>query len=384
MRICLVGLDNLPVLVPEYQQHAIGGESVQQTLLARALVRRGHEVSMIAADYGQPDAAICDGVRVYKAYRPEAGLPLVRFIHPRWTGIWSALARADAELYYTSCAGMHVGLLSLFCMRHGSHFIFRTASDSDCDMSRLLVRYGRDRHLYLYGLRRANAILVQSKAQAHAMACNFDLGSSVAGMLVESSSSQGERDIDVLWVNNIRSLKRPDRVLELAAQLPESGIHMVGGSLPGEEELYENIRSNATVLPNLTFHGRLSYWDTNAIYGRARLLINTSELEGFPNAYLQAWIRGVPVITYIDPDGVIVENGLGIVVKSASEMHDAVRWLLSNPAALAAASARCHAYMAREFAEEKILAPYLAAFEHATRGSCAESRIMLPESVQDV
>jgi len=34
MKICLLGLDNLPVLAPEYREHTVGGESVQQTLLA--------------------------------------------------------------------------------------------------------------------------------------------------------------------------------------------------------------------------------------------------------------------------------------------------------------------------------------------------------------
>ena len=34
MKICFVGLDNLPVLAPEYREHYIGGDSVQQTLLA--------------------------------------------------------------------------------------------------------------------------------------------------------------------------------------------------------------------------------------------------------------------------------------------------------------------------------------------------------------
>src|SRR5436190_7212649 len=104
MNICLVGLDNLPVLAPEFREHVIGGESVQQTLLARALSRRGHRVTMVTADYGQQDGACWSSVQVFKAYRPESGIPVLRFIHPRWSGIWSALARADADVYYTSCA----------------------------------------------------------------------------------------------------------------------------------------------------------------------------------------------------------------------------------------------------------------------------------------
>jgi hypothetical protein len=50
-------------------------------------------------------------VTVIKAFREAAGLPLLRFIHPRWTKLWGAIARADADVYYFSCAGMALGLL---------------------------------------------------------------------------------------------------------------------------------------------------------------------------------------------------------------------------------------------------------------------------------
>jgi len=188
-------------------------------------------------------------------------------------------------------------------------------------------------------------------------------------MLVEPAPADGKRDIDVLWVGNIRRVKRPDRVLALAAQLPEADIHMVGGPLPDEHALYEDIRRDAATRPNLTFHGRMSYWDVNAMYARARVLVNTSEVEGFPNAYLQSWIRGVPVVSYVDPDGVIGRNGLGAVVDSPLRMRAAILRLLRDPGALASASSRCRAFMAREYAEDKILAPYLTAFEELTRTS---------------
>jgi glycosyltransferase involved in cell wall biosynthesis len=375
MSLCLVGLDNLSVLAPEFREHAVGGESVQQTLLARALARHGHEVSMVTADHGQADGAICGRIRVYKAYRPGAGVPLLRFLHPRWTGLWSALARADAQLYYTSCAGMHLGLLALYCAQHGRRLVFRCASDSDCDPAHLLIRYARDRWLYRYGLRRADAILVQNAAQAASLRRHFGLTGRPAGMLVEPAPVSAARDIDVLWVGNIRHVKRPDRLLALAAQLPEALIHMAGGPVADEAALYERVRRGAASHPNLTFHGHLSYWDANRLYGRARLLVNTSDLEGFPNAYLQAWIRGVPVVTYNDPDGVIRRHGLGEVVASAAAMQDATRRLLCDPDALRTAAERCRAYMAREYREERTLAPYLAAFEELTRNRTAVAQL---------
>src|SRR6266699_1303220 len=242
MNICFVGFHNLSALAPECRGHTIGGEAVQQTQLGRALMRRGHDVSMVVADYGQSDGGVWDAIRVFKAYALEAGLPVLRFIHPRWTGMWSALKRADADIYYTSCAGMHVGLLALFCWRFRKRFVFRSASDTDCDRTRLLVPFARDRWLYAYGLRRADAILVQSASQAENLAHNYGLTGRVAGMLVEKPLPVPARDIDLLWVSNIRREKRPDRILEIAERLPEAEIHMVGGSLPGEEALFLEVR----------------------------------------------------------------------------------------------------------------------------------------------
>lgn len=367
MKICLVGFDNLSLLAPEYRGQVIGGEAVQQTLLGRALARRGCEVSMVVGDHGQPDGACWDSIRVFRSYRLDAGWPVARFFHPRWTGMWSALKRADADLYYTSCAGMHVGLVALFCRRSGKRFVFRTASNADCDAAHLLVPFARDRWLYAYGLRRADAILVQSADQALALERNYGLPSRVAGMMVENALPAAARDIDVLWVSNIRREKRPDRLLDLAGRLPRAKIHMVGGVLRDEEALFREIESAALAKPNVSFHGRVTYWDANELYGRAKLLVNTSDVEGFPNSYLQAWIRGVPVVTLIDPDRVIEREGLGVAARSQAEIAGAVRRLLGDRAAWSAASRRCRAYVEREFGDEKILSTYVETFERVLR-----------------
>jgi glycosyltransferase involved in cell wall biosynthesis len=377
MKICLLGLQNLSVLAPAYEDRLVGGEPVQQTLLARALARRGHDVSMVVADLGQADGAQYDGIRTFKACRPDAGVPVLRFIHPRWSGIWSALRRADADVYYTSCAGMEVGLLAMFCRYFGKRFVFRSASDADCDKSRLLVRYARDRWLYAFGLRRADAVLVQSASQADMLLRSYGLASRVAGMLVEPAQSPSTHDLDVLWVGNIRRLKRPDRIVDIAAQLPQFNFHMVGGALPGEERFYEQVRDAAAARTNLTFHGRLSYQATNELYGRAKLLLSTSDVEGFPNSYLQAWIRGVPVVTLIDPDRVIERQGLGAAAGAPQQLAGSIGTLLHSRSDWQAASDRCRQYMAREFGEDRVLPVYLDTFGKLVRRT-ARDRLIRP------
>src|SRR4029077_10855300 len=160
-------------LAPEFEHHRVGGAQLQQTLLAKALVRRGFPASMVVGDYGQQDGASWSGVRTYKAYSAREGIPILRFVHPRWTKLCAAMRRAAADVYYVSCAGGQVGQVALWVARNGRRMIFRVASDADCDPRRVLIAFWRDRKLYEYGLRRAAAILAQSVRQQQLLQGNY-------------------------------------------------------------------------------------------------------------------------------------------------------------------------------------------------------------------
>ena len=363
-RICFVGLTNLPVLAPEFEQHGIGGAELQQTLLAKALARRGYQVSMVVGDYGQQDGAVWSGVRTYKASRPQEGVPILRFVHPRWTKLIAALRRAAADVYYVSPAGVHVGQVALWASRNGRRMVLRIASDADCDPARLVISFWRDRKLYEYGLRRADAILAQSVNQQELLRRNYGLDSSVLSSLVDIPDSTlplDERDISVLWVSNIQQLKRPEMFLELAQRLPTFSASMAGGAQPKTRHLFERVRIAASRISNVTFHGPLPYRATQRLFDRARVFVNTSEIEGFPNTFLQAWARGIPVVSFFDPDGVIQREGLGDAVASVEEMAAAVHRLAVDPQVWGEASARCLAFTARRYGEDQTVTPYLEA-----------------------
>ena len=362
--VCFFGLGNLPVLAPEYADRPAGGAELQQVLLAKALARRGWPVSMVVADFGQADGAIWHGVRTFKAFRPGEGIPVVRFFHPRWSKLHGALERADAEIYYTSCAGGHLAQVVLFAHRRGRAVAFRIASNSDCDPGQLLVQYRRDKLLYRYGLTRADLVLAQTAQQQQALQRNYGRDSTIAPSLIEPAQrcrTLEERDIGALWVGHIRSFKRPDVLLEVARRLPRIQFHMVGGRMPGSEGLFDAIRREAAGLGNVTFHGAVPYLKARALYERARLFIGTSEIEGFPNTYLQSWSHGTPVVAFLDPDGLIRRHGAGRAVPTVDEMCAAILDLSHDRARWQQASARARQYMERHCDEGMILAPYLTA-----------------------
>ena len=364
MRICLVSLRALPALSEEHKHERVGGEEVQHAQLAAALARLGHDVWLVVADFGQRDGAVYEGVTTLKAFKESAGLPGLRFIHPQWTKLWSAIAKADADVYYYSCAGMILGMLALYCGRRGRRLVFRVASDVDCDPDKVEIRRRRDRWLYQYGLKRSDAILVQTINQQRALLQNYGLLSAVAGMLVappSPSAASTAKDIDVLWVANIRHIKRPDRLVAIARAMPGTRFHMAGAMVPGEEELYKRVEAEARELPNLTFHGVVPYIDIGRLFDRARVFANTSDLEGFPNTFLQAWVRGVPVVTTFDPDGLVKSAGLGSSHTSVPEMIEGLREMLESDAAYRSAGAAALRFMDQRFSEKTVLAPYLDA-----------------------
>lgn len=363
MKICFLGLDNLPVLAREFGHHVIGGEQVQQTLLARAMAKRGMNVNMVVFDYGQADGRSFDAITTHRAYREQAGLPVLRFVHPRWSKMWSAMRRADADVYYVSSAGMQLGLVALFCRWHGRRFIFRVAHDSDCEPDQLLVKFWRDKKLYEYGLKRADCILVQTPHQQKRLAENYRRAGRIAEMLVDRPLGELPRSTDVLWVNNIRGFKRPDLFLALARSMPTQRFRMIGGIQPASEALYEDIAKEAKAIPNLEFLGRVPYHDMDQHYASAKVFVNTSDSEGFPNSYLQSWIRGTPVVAFFDPDGVIQRERLGSAVTTLDGMRAQLSMLLGENAAWTAASDRCKIFMQRQYGDERILAPYLSALQ---------------------
>lgn len=365
--ICFVGLPNLAVLAPEFDRRGTAGEPVQHTLLATALARRGHRVSMVVADQGQPDGAVWDDITTYKAFRRSAGLPVLRFLHPRWTGLWSALKRANADVYYASCAGGLAGQVAMFCNRYRRRFVFRAASDSDCKPDALIINrwYWRDKWLYEHALRCAAAVLVQSEYQQQLMLENFGVRSTIAALMIASGRSDlafGERDIGALWVSNLRQVKRPDVLLDVAARLRDVSFHMVGGALPIALQLFETTKARAAGL-GVTFHGSVAFREAAELYGRARAFVNTSDVEGFPNTYLQAWASGTPVVAFFDPDGLIAQEGLGIAVRTPEEMVAALRQLTHDESAWTAARARCLAFVESRYSEAQVLQTYLRAFD---------------------
>lgn len=347
-RICFVEAMTYAVLNPK-SSNSPGGEAVQHTLLAREFARQGWDASVVCRDLGQDDGEVIDDVTVWKTFDKTAGVPGVRFFYPRLYRLWRALQKADADVYFQSCAGLNTGVVAYFAKRHGRKMVFRIAHDTDCIPGEQLINNSRDRWLYEYGLGSADLISAQSEVQLQAMKRNYQLPATIVNMVVQppEESATLDKDIDVLWVNNLREFKRPEIACEIARQMPDVKFVMIGGPMIGCEALYEKVKAASQELPNLEYLGSVPYAAVNTYFARSKLFLNTSDSEGFPNSYLQAWIRGVPVISYFDPDGLIASQRIGAAVPSQEDFCEPIAHLLESVQERAQMGER-----ARQFANE--------------------------------
>ena len=82
---------------------------------------------------------------------------------------------------------------------------------------------------------------------------------------------------------------------------------------------------------NLQYWGQKSHEEVNELLARAHILVNTSTQEGFPNTFIQSWLRGVVVVSLqVDPDRVLELKQVGILAHTEAGLLAAVRSLLEN------------------------------------------------------
>lgn len=373
--VCFVAPKNYPLLAGDGDLRHIGGAEVQRLLIARELVRRGFAVRFVTLDYGQPDGIEHGGIRVYKMCAAEAGWPGLRFIHPRWTSLWAALARADADVYYQRTAGVESGQVALWCRRNGRALVLAIASDIECD-PRLPGKAARERWFFHYALHRADAVVAQTAQQTRRLADHFGVAASVIRSCAPSpvELSPPAKSPRVLWVGRFAAAKRPELLLELASRCPEWPFDVVGGpNDPGSNRAY--VYDALRALPNVTLHGFVPYAQIGARYDAAALLLCTSAWEGYPNTFLEAWSRGLPVVATVDPDGVIGRHGLGRVAGgSAHDLRAAIGALLGHAEERAACAERAR----RFFGAHHTVAVAGEAYETLLRAVYAGRRASAP------
>ena len=303
-----------PVLSGESSEEFVGGAEVQQTLLVRALAADGFRVSVLTADHGQPEVVDSGGVRIHRVRSPgKRGIKGLRFIYPHMTDVVTALRRIDPDIVYFRTAGFRAAAAAWYARLARKPFVYACASDLELLPNAKQWPTRHDAYLFRLALKCADSVLVQNVRQRQLLKDNLGReGIILPNFYWEPDVDAGAEDGHVLWVATLRPLKSPEVFIELARRHPTRRFRMVGGASHQDaagRDYFERIRAAAVTVPNLEFVGYVPFRDVGRHFDRASVLVNTSQTEGFPNTFLQAWIRGVPTLSFVNPEVTAGESG---------------------------------------------------------------------------
>ena len=355
MKVCIVSLNIVPLFDGDCSK-LYGGAEVQAAFVADALTACGQDVSLVVADLSEPGLI---PFATQNAYHSTDGVRGLRFFHPRWTGVMGALERADADIYYQRNAGMVTGLVASFGRRYGKPFVYGAGSDVDFSLRDVAIHGMRDRILHRYGLKKSRGFVVQNERQ-RAAAEHFQKPVRVIpnGTWPVAPKPDDGGDL-VVWIGAMWRVKRPELFLELARRMPEKRFCFIGGG----GELAPSIDAEIARASNVEMLGRLSRRQVSDVLRRTAVLVNTSSVEGFPNAFLEAWNHGVPVVTLNDVDGIIQQTGVGAVCAHVDEMVDAIRGLTTDRERARAIRARAAGLVRERFSPDVLGPRYVEFFE---------------------
>lgn len=177
---------------------------------------------------------------------------------------------------------------------------------------------------------------------------------------------EGLKGVDFLWVSRCQPVKRPHLFLDLVEALPEYSFEMI---CPREDVgLWESVAARAGKLGNLRFVEKVPYHEIQHRYDAARVFVNTSEWEGWPNSFIQAGLGRTALLSLdVNPDGIFETFKLGCFAAGDMErLKSDARQMMADAPALERMQAGCSRFVAEMHDNAKETEAFLAGLDMAT------------------
>lgn len=351
-----------------------GGMETRAALFGRGLAALGRwQVCFVVSDFGQPFVTRHEDIdfRIYQPTYREAGRNVFpRLRKRRWFPVLN-LDRRDLDLLWqipliaawlalpalffprfwrrlkpavVCCFGNNAQTAEVIadCRRAGIRTILCVASDKDLSPdyrpgNRAPNHYGMPKWKGHYALAHADRIVVQTEAQREALRQHFGRDAVLVRNPVHVSADDPQRWLPraqrefMLWIGRADDFnKRPAFFLDLARDCPDLQFVMIASR--SDDAVFRALEQacppNLRILEHVPAH---DIWDW---LRRARVLVNTSKFEGFPNTFLQSAVMGVPIVSLeVDPDGMLARHGCGVCAAGKNRtMKEAVERLCRDNA----------------------------------------------------
>jgi glycosyltransferase involved in cell wall biosynthesis len=337
------------------------------TILAKELVNRGYDVSVITFDKSTKSPEIINGLKVYNAFNKKESS--YSYLHPLNTyKLLKILYNIDADIHIQRAGTPLTGIIAFFARIRNKVFIFSSSSNGNVSTAmRINSIKELGKLIFRYGVQNSDCVVCQSKYQKELLWQTIKKDGIVIKnvyILPRKSKMNNHDSKKVLTVSRIGREKRMELFLKLSKKNPDINFIIIGGPSKTDKDYYNHLKAEAKNIQNLEFLGFIPHKEIDRYYQEASMFVSTSQTEGFPNTFLEAWGNGIPVISFgFDPDDIISKYELGFHPTNFDELEENVYALLQDEKLRNEMGKNGRKYVIKEHSIDKIVDEYEELFD---------------------
>lgn len=315
-----------------------GGAQYQARILLEELVRRDkYDIYYVARNINP--RYLPEGYRV-------VGVPASRYARrlgffADYPALMKILNKISPDIIYQRGFTSYTGFAAHYARKNHARMVLHIASDLDVTPYRELKKFPNynapriEKRIGEYGIRWASDLVSQTYRQQSLLGAHY--GRDVCAVIrnfqpIPNEDINKVEPVKIIWVANFKRVKRPELFVRLAEELRGfKKVEFIMIGRPGDTALYGGLHRKITMIENLTYLGELPQEEVNRLIAQSHILVNTSLLEGFPNTFIQAWMRCVPIVTLgVNTDGLLDGGDLGFCGETYEEMKQHIVRLVED------------------------------------------------------
>jgi glycosyltransferase involved in cell wall biosynthesis len=325
MKIAVVVPASSEALFDNKSTQVFGGANVQMYQIARELGQcEGVDCLTLTEDYERIDFADTARFRLVKTYR-KSDTVLIKF----WK-YHKALRTIKPDAIVQHGLTLFSSLLACYCWFFRIRFVYMFAHDNE--VSGRYQESGRKNPLFWLLLRCARVLVAQSRYQRDELLRRYGKQAHILrnGFYLKPTRQSAGKYI--LWVARHSDWKRPELFIRLAELNPDVSFRMVCPR--SKADGYDILLARARKVANLEFIEYVPFDRIDDYFAAAKVFVNTSDHEGFPQTFIQAAMNGVPVVSLnVDPDNILTDNSSGFCCHGSMEtLNEKLGVLMANAA----------------------------------------------------
>jgi len=333
IKICFFSPASYPFFVKN-SKTIHGGAEFQMYLWAKEIAKNNnYSVSFMLGNYGQMEKhSPIKNIKLIKAFKLTASenifSKLLKSVY-----LLFLYFKIKPDIIITTNASSIVGVTALYTQLFGKQYIYRSSSIIDVDRS-WISNHKFMGKIYRWGLEHTNLVIVQGKEHKSLLQKNHRIKNiKILKNAFPLQKPNTEIKQHILWVSRFVEMKNPFLFLDLAKQIPDEYFVMICPYNPSGYKRWKLLKNKAAKIPNLIFIEKISFHEIQAYFNKAKIFINTSDFEGFPNTFLQAAQAKTPIVSLnVNPDNFLNEYNCGIFCKNDFNLLvKETKKLLQNP-----------------------------------------------------